>query len=337
MTDNGYRDARERAAWRRRDDRRVIAVSGADRLAWLQGLLTNDVKALAGGGACYAAWLTPQGRMITDADVVELGHETWLDVSAPLAGRLVERLDSLVFAEDVHLAEAGAVVLLGVYGPEAGALVARHLGVEPPDRPYGFARLDAGEGIAALVGSDHLGVPGVHVYAPGPVAEALIGRLAGEGVPELDEGSAEVLRVEAGRPRFGADMGEDTIPLEAGIESRAISHTKGCYVGQEIIVRLRDLAHGRVARRLVGLLVNGSEAPSAGEPIVVEGRPVGRVTSAVGSIALGRPIALGYVHRDHAEAGTVVQVGPAVDATVTSLPFVPPQAVQRSLEDRTSS
>lgn len=293
---------------------------------WLQGLLTNDVMALAGGGACYAAWLSPQGRMITDADVLEVGGETWLDVPAAAAESLAARLDSMIFAEDVRVQVPAAIVSIGIHGPEAPAVAERLLpgqaGLVHARRPFGLDTTDTSEGAIVVLGSDHLGLPGLHAYLPPGAADALQDALAREGVPQLDDETAEILRVEAGRPAFTKDLTEDTIPLEAGIESRAISYTKGCYVGQEIIVRLRDLAHGRVARRLVGLLVEGEAAVAPGDSISIADRKVGRVTSAVRSIALGRPIALGYVHRDHTAPGTVVQVGAeGRQATVAALPF----------------
>ena len=118
-------------------------------------------------------------------------------------------------------------------------------------------------------------------------------------------------------------MNEDTIPLEAGLD-HAISHTKGCYVGQEIIVRIRDRAHGRVARHLVGLTFDGDVVPAVNQPVIYEGRQMGRLTSAVRSIALQRPIGLAILHRDAASAGTIVSLADGAAATVVTLPFVPP-------------
>ena len=141
------------------------------------------------------------------------------------------------------------------------------------------------------------------------------------GARPLDDETAEVLRVEAGIPRFLVDMNEETIPLEAGLD-HAISHTKGCYVGQEIIVRIRDRAHGRVARHLVGLLVDGDAVPAAGQPVLFDDRQVGRLTSAVRSIALDRPIGLATLHRDAAAAGTIVTLADGLTAAVRALPFV---------------
>jgi tRNA-modifying protein YgfZ len=119
-------------------------------------------------------------------------------------------------------------------------------------------------------------------------------------------------------------MDEDTIPLEAGIESRAISFTKGCYVGQEVIIRVLHRGHGRVARKLVGLTLDGDHAPEGGAVVRSGDREIGHVTSAAMSPALTRPIALAYLHRDFLEPGTTVAIGDA-DAVVTKLPFVAPQ------------
>ncbi len=131
------------------------------------------------------------------------------------------------------------------------------------------------------------------------------------------------MRIERGRPRFGVDMDTDTIPLEAGLEERAISRSKGCYVGQEVIVRVQDRGQGRVAKRLAGLTFDASApVPVVGSPIMSGDREIGRVTSAIWSPALARPIALGYVHRDFVEPGTSVVVAGAT-AVVAALPLVP--------------
>ena len=147
-------------------------------------------------------------------------------------------------------------------------------------------------------------------------------RLLAAGGVRISPEAVNVCRVEAGRPRFGVDMTTDTIPLEAGIEDRAISLTKGCYVGQEIIIRVLHRGHGRVARRLVGLSLAGAQdVPEQGAAVHAGERDVGAVTSAVMSPALGHAIALAYVHRDFTAAGTALTVGETA-ATVTALPFV---------------
>src|SRR5207342_579014 len=129
-------------------------------------------------------------------------------------------------------------------------------------------------------------------------ASTLAEEIRSSGAVDVESDLLDVLRIEAGVPKFHRDMDEDTIPLEAGIESRAISLTKGCYVGQEVIIRVLHRGHGRVARKLVGLVMEGTVVPAADAAISAEGRQTGHVTSAVWSPARQAPIALGYVHRD---------------------------------------
>ena len=155
-----------------------------------------------------------------------------------------------------------------------------------------------------------------------PHATALAAAISGAGAETLDEGAAEALRIEGGIPRFHHDMDEETIPLEAGIESRAISLTKGCYVGQEVIIRILHRGHGRVARILSGLVVDGEAVLQPGTAVHHDGREIGRITSSAISPTLGRPIALAYLRRDAAQAGSRLSVE-GVSATVTVLPFVP--------------
>ena len=154
-----------------------------------------------------------------------------------------------------------------------------------------------------------LGVPGYDVYVPAGDADALRAKLVEAGAVTASEETAETLRIEAGRPRFGIDMNTDTIPLEAGIEDRAISFTKGCYVGQEVIIRVMHRGHGRVARRLVSIVVAGGTGACARRARFRSGdRVVGEITSATASPRLGAPLALGYVQRDHAAPGTELTV-----------------------------
>jgi folate-binding protein YgfZ len=301
----GYRAFTEGAALVRRGDRGVLAVTGQDRLTWLQGLLTNDVAALPLGGICDAAYLTPQGRMITDMRVVNEAARTLLDVPASLAESLRARLDALLFSEDAQIADVSAQIgLVDLHGPRAPEIA----NGEP------FVRDDAFE------------LPGFSAFVPSQDIKAFTTRMCDKGAAETTLETLDVLRVEAGRPAFLIDMDEHTIPLEAGLERRAISFTKGCYVGQEVIVRVTHRGGGRVAKKLVGLRLATGELPKAGNVVMAGEREIGRVTSAVRSPALAANIALGFVHRDYVEPGTPVEVqtssGPLA-AEVSSLPFVP--------------
>jgi folate-binding protein YgfZ len=300
----GYRALTTAAGVVRRGDRGVLSVTGADRLTWLQGLLTNDVAALPVGGICAAAYLTPQGRMITDMRVINESGRTLLDVPASLTEALQKRLDGLLFSEDAQIADrSGEMAIVDVHGPNAAAMVEG----EP------FYRDDVFE------------LPGFSAFLPADEADALVRRLCARGIVEISLETLDVVRVEAGRPAFLIDMDERTIPLEAGLEQRAISFTKGCYVGQEVIVRVTHRGGGRVAKKLVGLRLSPGELPKAGDLMFADGREIGRLTSVVRSPALQSGVALGYVHRDFVEPGAAVEVhgrAGVLAAQVVELPFV---------------
>ncbi|HWI20216.1 MAG TPA: glycine cleavage T C-terminal barrel domain-containing protein [Vicinamibacterales bacterium] len=245
-------------------DRGVLSVSGADRASWLQGLLTNDVESLAEGEARYSAYLTPQGRMITDMHVMAKGDRLLLDVPAPLAAGLRDKLDALIFSEDAVVTnESERLLVWTVVGPDTFTQV-------------------------------------IHESPPPEFS----------GLMEIDFDTFEVIRIERGVPRFLADMTEDTIPLEAGIEDRAISFTKGCYVGQEVIVRVTTRGGGRVAKKLVRWVADPAAdiVPLPDSRIVTFDKDIGKVTSAAYSPGLERVVGLGYVHRDFVASGTEVTV-----------------------------
>ncbi|MGE0361757.1 MAG: folate-binding protein YgfZ [Vicinamibacterales bacterium] len=317
-----------------RADRGVIRATGADRASWLQGLLTNDVVALAPGQGCYSAWLTPQGRMITDAIVLAEGDAVSLDVPGAIGDDLYRRLDAAIFAEDVLLTDEGGVwASLGVHGPHAAHIVSRTLhAIGGADPATGETQLSSWSEFAnaalpdagRLFRHDPYGVPGFCLRVPRAAADGWTSRLRLAGAPVVAPADLEWARIEAGRPEFPLDMDTDTIPLEAGIEDRAISFTKGCYVGQEVVVRVVHRGGGRVARRLVGLRLAGPAVPAPRAVIRQGAREVGHVTSAALSPRLGHPVALGYVRREAVEPGTTLTVdcdGTSVPATVSALPI----------------
>ena len=339
-----YRALEGRAALLERSGTRGrLVLTGADRRSYLHGLLTNDIAALSAGAGCYAALLTPQGRMISDMRVSELGDRVLLDLPAETAQTVKQRLADFIFNEDVDVRDVSAeLVQFGVYGPQAAEVIAA--ACETPEVAGGRAeyqvRLDAlsgggnleaacGGAPVVVVGSDDVGRTGFELFAATAVGGGLRERLVAAGARPISPAAAEVTRIEAGRPRFGVDMDTTTIPLEAGIEDRAISLTKGCYVGQEIIIRVLHRGHGRVARRLVGMIGSAADGPLlAGMPLTVQGREVGVITSAAESPRLERPIALGYVQRDSAEPGTALQIvcgsrSPR-HVTVVTVPFTRP-------------
>ena len=343
-----YHAARRGAAFIDLSARGRIVLAGADRASWLQGLVTNDVAALGPGEGCYSAWLTPRGRMLADMVVVNLGRELLLDVAPGVTAMLFDRFRELVFTEDVTVEDrTTGWAAVGVHGPESARIVAdlvRPIEGETPLGPDALVRRlehrqwpgRLGDTPVAVVRSDEIGEAGFVLYADAagrPLADAL----AGAGAAALDAETFTLLRLEAGRPAFPGDMDENTIPLEAGIESRALSLTKGCYVGQEVIVRILHRGQGRVARRLAGLrLGDGAPPPAAGAALFAADRPdgeaVGAVTTARRSPALGRAIALGYVKRELAAPGTELVAAHGdrrISAVVAARPFLPLPAADR--------
>jgi tRNA-modifying protein YgfZ len=325
----GYDAARHRAAFFERPGRGRIIVSGRDRASYLHGLLTNDVVSLRAGEGCYAAYLTPQGRMIADLYLYELGDILLLAVPLQTKDTLLAKFEQFVFSEDVQISDAtDAFAEIAVVGPDAPRIVAALGGDADEARlrqlpEHGNLRTAAGGRPAIVARVTDTGEPGLDLFVERPQAGAIVDALANEpsGAVAIDAATAETLRIESGVPLFGCDMDEETIPLEAGIESRAISLTKGCYVGQEVIIRVLHRGHGRVVRKLVGLVVDGDAAVRPRASIQAGDREIGAVTSSTVSPALGRPIALGYVHRDFIAAGTAVAVDGAA-AVVADLPFV---------------
>jgi folate-binding protein YgfZ len=322
-----YDAARRRAAFLDRSHRGRIVVSGTERASYLQGLFTNDIVALKAGQGCYTAYLTAQGRMIADLYAYELGDVMLLTMTGGVKDGVMAKLDQFIFSEDVQLGDVtGTFAQIAIVGPDAAPVVASIVNGVTDEAlrgmtEHGNARGEWAGGAAIVTRVVDPGETGFDLFVEHAQAGTLKTMLLAAGVVELDEATAEAVRVESGIPLFGRDMDEETIPLEAGIESRAISFTKGCYVGQEVIIRVLHRGHGRVARKLVGLTLDGDGVPEAGAAIRIGDREIGNVTSAVSSPALHRPIALGYVHRDFLEAGTRVTVGDQ-RATVTALPFV---------------
>jgi folate-binding protein YgfZ len=304
-----YRALKEKAATGTVAPGSVIAVRGKDRKEYLHGLLTNDIRGLTPGTGCYAAWLTPQGRMLTDLHVFELDDMVLLDVPAQLSAATLQRLDRSLFSEDVQLADLShSFTSVWVHGPAAAGAVQNVLA--PTTAPgswlnYQNERFESPSGAVVLVRVDQLGVPGFGLYADPARVAHLRRALQAAGAHQVESTTIEAARVEAGYPLFGVDMTEDTIPLEAGIEDRAISFTKGCYVGQEVIIRVLHRGHGRVVRKLVKLHLVA--VPSRNAKVFAGDREIGWVTSAAMSPREG-PIALGYVHRDFVAAGVEVVV-----------------------------
>jgi folate-binding protein YgfZ len=317
-TADQYRIIAAGAGWLDRIDRGRLRFDGRDATSFLQALLTNDVQALTKGQGVYAAYLTPQGRMVADLRVHHCGEHLVAQVAAAQAASLAQRFDQLIFSEDVRVADvSGSVAQLAVIGAHAAGIIAEVFALDAAQlgqlAPLGHLSW----GDVAVARADDVDLPAFDVFLPPAARDAAVDRFQELGAAPVSIDFFDALRIDAGRPAYGVDMTEDTIPLEAGLLERAISTSKGCYVGQEIIIRVLHRGGGRVAKRLVKLVVesDGAGPPAAGTHLLhdlYEGREVGRITSAARSPRTGAIVALGYVHRDHAALAT--RLGVPADA-----------------------
>jgi folate-binding protein YgfZ len=307
-------------------DRGLVQVTGADRVRWLDGMLTNDVASLVVGpdrSGCYAVLLTHQGRIVADIQVMVRQDAFWLEMSAQAVPGVIERFDKHIIADDVTIAEITATTQwLAVEGPGAARLLAsladRELGLEPDcwvEIPLGPCPVAVARwGVAT--GAYRLLIPSGHLEQ---VAGELMALGSDMSFVEAGPEALEILRIEAGTPRFGAELDETVLPGEARLE-RAISLTKGCYIGQEVVARMAS--RGRTSHRLVGLRLQDTAA-EVGTPVSLDASPdsrkIGEITSVCVSPSQGS-IALAFVRSAHAATGGSVVVA-GQHAEISDLPF----------------
>lgn len=294
---DAYRAAHDACARVDLSLRQQVRVTGPDRVSFLQGMVTNDVEALAVGATCPVAMLTAKGAMVGDGRVLKREEELIVDTGAGFGQAVADFLNKYLISEEAEVTLAPDLSLVGLVGPEA----ARWAGSIPGEATVATLPGLLGGGVDVLVKRELLA----------RVESAL------SSLPLLDEATWEVLRVEAGVPRFGADMSETTIPLEANLE-KAIHYQKGCYIGQEVIARATY--RGQMNKKLVGLLLGEAEA-APGTELKLGDKRVGRLTTVVHSEKKGQNVALGYVHRDHLAPGTELLLPTGARAVVQTLPF----------------
>ena len=321
-----YRAVRDAAGLIDLSFRVQIGAIGEDRVSFLQGMLSNDVESLRPGQGCPATLLTDQGRIVADLRVYALEDSLMLDLDARVKDKTVAALERFIIADDVELADLSAdQTAIGVQGPLASRLLeaAGTSASLTEDCQHAAARL--AETAVRVVRVSETGLDGYAILVPRPQAEAVWQTLLEAGRPlgacPVGLGALNMLRIEAGIPWYGVDMDEDRIVLEVGLD-HALSFNKGCYLGQEVVERAS--ARGRVNRKLSGLLVQGTEPPRSGDKLFADTREVGWITSAILSPRFGRPIALGYVRREHLEPGTRLRIdrnGTPMIAEVAVLPF----------------
>ncbi len=310
-----------------------ICLTGADRARFLHGQVTNDVNRLRPGEGCYAAITTAKGKMESDLNIYALQDELLLDFEPGLAQKMSQRLEKFIVSDDVQIVDVAPLYgLLSVQGPKAEETI-KALGIFPelPTKEFQSVIIsDATLGEIYLInqsrqsGTDGVSPASFNVFVPsdslGAVADKLIAAAKSIGGRACGWGALEIARIEAGIPRFGADMDESNIPLECGIESRAVSYKKGCYIGQEVINRIHSIGHVNKELRGLRLADDLKTLPVKGDKLFHEGKEVGYFTSVVKSPALNATIALGYVRREANPVGTVLTARNGT-MTVAKLPF----------------
>jgi folate-binding protein YgfZ len=306
-----------------------ICLTGADRVRLLNGQVTNNVKSLNAGEGCYAALVTAKGKLESDLNVYALANELLLDFEPGLTAAIAQRLDKYIIADDVQVVDVETPYgLLSVQGPKAETVV-RGLGLltDTPVKPMSFVTINnATLGEIYVMNHARTGSSGVDLFVPTPALGAVMDKLIAAAKETGGRASGwqalEWARMEAGIARFGVDMDETNLAPEAGIEGRAISYAKGCYIGQEVIARIRT--YGQVAKALRGLALADGPLPKKGDKLFRDGKEVGYITSAIASPAFKRNIAFGYVRKEVKEAGTelVFKSGERESrATIVALPF----------------
>ena len=305
--DGQYRELRESAGWLRRA-RVAMEFAGPDAAELLQGQITNDVERLEPGQGCYAALLDRKGHIQADMKVLRLEPERFaVGTEAPFAAAVLGHFNLYRLGSDVEITQQELAVV-SVIGPAAFSLS----GAPPLAREHDHVKAQVGGVGVHAVATDL----GVDLVTPAEDVDALVDVLSSAGIAAVGEAAAEILRIESGRPRLGRDLAAGTMPAEAGITERAVSFTKGCYIGQETVARLHY--KGKPNRQLRGL--RPQEGVAAGEEVRGAGRDLGTIGSATLSPAQG-PLALAILRRE-ASVGDRVTVGErSIDAEVVELPF----------------
>jgi folate-binding protein YgfZ len=323
-----YAALREGAAVLDLSFRGRLCVLGADAQRFLNGQVTNNVKDLQIGEGCYAALVSAKGKLQSDLNIYRLENEMLLDFEPGQSEAVTQRLEKFVIAEDVQVVDvARDYGLWSVQGPKAAEAAT---GLSPqfmaPPKAMALTKIEeAALGEIYVTKTPRLRSQGFDLFVPEAAMKDAVERLLSRGGRLCGWQALETARIEAGVPRFGADMDETNLAPEA-LDTRAISYAKGCYIGQEVIARIRT--YGQVAKSLRGLRLGGKgkEVPPKGTKLFLGEKEMGSITSAVWSPALQAIIALGYVRREANQTGSELEAlttGGKIPAQIVDAPFQP--------------
>ncbi len=332
-----YRSVRKDVGIIDLSNRGKLRISGKDHLKFLQGMLTNDVVKLKSGSGRYATLLTVKGRIISDMRLYKNHDSIYMDLEPTLNIRVAELLTKFRLSYKVDIEDlTNDLVLISIHGPKANNLLSSTFetgasGIREFDH---FTKKVNGVELT-ITKSNRTGEEGYDICLPNQGAVSLWNMLINKGeefcIKPFGFDAFEMLRIEAGIPRCGVDMDESNIPIEAGLWN-ALDFEKGCYVGQEVIARIKWRGH--INWRLVGLVVEGDKLPERGNEMFIGKKRVGRITSSAFSPFLNKPIALGYVRREFKEPGKILWLktasGELNEASVSKIPFLHCSRYQRT-------
>jgi len=305
--DAGYQALRSGAAWLDLSSRGKIIATGEDRARLLHAMTTNQVEKLQPGEGCYAFFLNPQGRILGDVNLFCRENDFLLDVEPETRERLYQHLDKYIIADDVTIEDAtDRMATLALEGPDALAIAAR-LGIPVPEKTWSHKEWNE----VTVANVSFTGARGLRFFAPIADKPRLIDLFQNAGALEARTDTARIVRLEHFTPRYGEDILDSTLSQETR-QDHAVNFSKGCYIGQEIVERVRS--RGLVHRLLAGVEIESSEVPEPETRLFQGDQNIGKMTSAAFSPALGKVVGIAYMRRELAEPGTVLTVNgqPAV-------------------------
>lgn len=320
-----YKSAKSNGAIIDLSNRALIEVSGKDAVSFLHRMLTNDIKNVKSGSGCYACLLNSQAKIIADMNVFVDNEKVWLAMESSIADKVIKSLEKYTVTDDVSFANhAQSLSILAVTGPKAEEVVKTFFSSYPKEI-FSHGPSKAKDFDCRLFCISLFGFKTWCIVIPSQEKNKALEKIKDAaqplGISQIESEIIQILRVESGTPRYGTDLTEDIILPEVKlIESKAVSFTKGCYPGQEIVARIDS--RGKFAKQLTGIVMTGDKIPNPGDKIQKSGKEIGRITSAVFSPALLKPLALGFVASDYLQVGTEVEVGMLpIPAAITKLPL----------------
>ena len=304
-----YTALRQRCGLWRRGPRSGLMLTGEDRHRLLHGLVTCEVKALEPGQGTRGFFTDAKGHILSPVVVRAVEDHLWLELPVEKTSPIGDHIQKYKVADRVEISETPLAAPLTLIGPASAGLLAAVSRVPDLAGAWDHGSIDIGDGNLPLTADGGLGVPAFSLWASEDAVEGLIRALCdpdgSPGAELVDEEAVEIIRVEDGAPRFGSDYDSENLPQETGLED-AVSYTKGCFLGQEVVARLHH--RGQVARQVARLAVEGSGSVARGTTLLLEEREAGRITSAVQRPTDGRISALAMLQRRALEPGTVLSM-----------------------------